>query len=271
MMLVPVAPTLTEKPGFGVEVFFPTLDVDAVEITVWRTADGETEAVAGALHATVSGDFVVTDFGVPFGVISSYVAEIFDVGGASLTGLPATIQVDSSNVVLSNPVDPEQILAVTMTEVSFSRVSRPRRTEQVFVFGLARPFEQNLGKGAIQGLPFQVETATSVEASALQDILDQSPLLIRTPPNFVTVPRLLYASIKQPEHDPSEWQVGGEAIVWTLTVDEVQPTSKAIIRPLITWDDWTDAFPSGSFTWDDVLSVYAAGTWTDAIRNPPVA
>src|SRR5690554_4654305 len=164
-MDVPVAPTLTEKPGYGVEVYFPTLDADATQITVWRTADGLTEAVAGALKATVAGDFVVTDFGVPFGVVSSYTAEIFDAGGAALTGLPSTIQVDSDAVVLSDPTDPEKLYAVTMTNVSFSRVGRRRRTEQVFVFGLSAPFEQNWGKGAIQGLPFEVETATNDEAT----------------------------------------------------------------------------------------------------------
>lgn len=270
-MDVPVAPTLTEKPGYGVEVYFPTLDALATQITVWRTADGVTEAVAGALRATVAGDFVIIDWMVPFGVVSSYAAEIFDAGGASVTGLPSTIQVDSDDVVLSNPTDPEQLFAVTMMNVSFSRVGRRRRTEQVFVFGLAAPFEQNWGKGAIQGLPFAVETATNDEATRLQDVLDSSPLLLRTPPKFVTVPRLLYASIKEPEHDPSEWQVGDESIVWTLTIDEVQPTSKAIIRPLITWDDWEQAFPNPEDLWDVVTALYSAGTWTDAVRNPPIA
>lgn len=279
-MDVPVAPTLTEKPGYGVEVYFPTLDADATEITVWRTADGLTEAVAGALHATVAGDFVVTDWAVPFGVVSSYTAEIFDVGGASVTGLPSTTQVESGNVVVSNPTDPEQLFAASMLKVSFSRISRPRRTEQVFVFGLAAPFEQNWGKGAIQGLPFEVLTDTDEQALELQTLLGSSPLLIRTPPRFVTVPRLLYASIKTPEHNPLEWGRGGEPIVWVMSVDEVQPTSKAIIRPLITWDDWEAAFPGavdpldvqpGEYLWDDVLAIYSAGTWTDAVRNPPIA
>ena len=270
-MDVPVAPTLTEKPGYGVEVYFPTLDADAVKITVWRTADGVTEAVAGMLNATVAGDFVETDWGVPFGVVSSYTAEIFDAGGASVTGLPSTIQVDSDDVVISNPVDPEQLFAASMLKVSFSRISTPRRTQQVFVFGLAAPFEQNWGKGAIQGLPFEVLTDTDEQALELQAMLDSSPLLIRTPPRFTTVPRLIYASIKTPEHMPLQWGRGGEPIRWVLSVDEVQPTSKAIIRPLITWDDWEQAFPSADFTWNDVLAIYSAGTWTDAVRNPPIA
>ena len=271
-MIAPDAPTLAEKTdhGPGVEVFFPALDAAAASITVWRVADGQREEVQGAKRATAPGDFVITDWGVPFGVPSTYVGEIFDTAGASIIGASSVIQVDRDEVWISNPIDPEQAFPVDLELKSFSTITRSRRTQQVFVMGLSRPFEQNWGLGGIESLPFRVTTYTTEEGAALKSLLESSPLLIRTPPKFNTLPRLLSASIKQPVHDPFDWDLDGEAIVWTLTVDEVQPVSKAIIRPLITWDDWTAAFPPPA-TWDDVMAVYAAGTWTDAIRNPPNA
>ena len=274
-MIAPAAPALSVQatPGPSVEVYFATLHVDADTITVFRTADGITEAVAGAERASVSGDFVVVDTQVPFGVVSSYVGRIFDASGASLDGPPATITVESDDVWFQSQLDPTTAVAVELMEQTFSSVSRKRRTERVYVAGLARPFEQNWGMGGIEGLPFNVLSRGDNAAIGLQFLLGYSPLLIRTPPRLTTLPRALSASITNPIHEPLDWaQANTEnAIVWTLTVDEVQPTSKAVVRPLITWDDWTTAFPSGTYTWADVMAVYGAGTWTDAIRNPPNA
>lgn len=272
-MDAPAAPALALKsdPCPGVEVFFDSVDGDAETITVWRVADGITEAVAGALRQVVSGAFVVTDWQAPFGVVSSYVGEIFDSSGASIRSLPSTIQVDSSDVWFQSQADPSQAFTVELEEASLGEVRRERRTQQQWVAGVSLPYEQNWGLGGIQGLPFTVYTESAVQAQAMRQLLASSPLLIRTPPRFVTLPRLLSASIKQPMHDPLDWQYGGAAIVWVLTVDEVQPISKAILRPLVTWDDWTAAFPADDFTWNDVLAIYGAGTWIDAVRNPPNA
>jgi len=273
-MIAPGGPTLTAKsdPCPGVEVYFPTLDAAVDTITVWRTADGVTEAVAGALRATAAGDFVVDDWQVPFGVVSTYSGEVFDINGASLLGAQSAIQVESADVWMQAQVDPSESFIVDLQPGSFTGIGRQRRTQQVFVAGISRPFEQNWGLSAISGMPFNVLTQGDQQAAALVSLLEASPLLIRTPPKFTTIPRLLSASVKQPSQDPLDWnRTTLNWIVWTLTVDEVQPFSKAILRPLITWDDWAAAFPAGSYTWDDVMAVYGAGTWTDAVRNPPNA
>lgn len=272
-MIAPSAPVLTEKtdPSPGVEVYFASLDGDGETITVWRIADGVREEVRGAKRAPVSGDFVVTDWEVPFGVVSTYVADLFDSGGASVSSGQAAITVVSDDVWFSNPIDPTTGFIVNLEASAFSTISTPRRTEQVFVAGVRLPFEQNWGAGGIQGLPFKIWTDTDDGALALQSLLLSSPLVVRTPPRFVTLPRVLSASIKQPIHDPFDWRYQGHTIVWTLTVDEVQPVSKAVLRPLVTWDDWQAAYPAVSATWADVIADYGTGTWTDAQRTPPVA
>lgn len=250
-MIAPGAPTLTEKtdPGPGVEVYFPSIDGAAVAVTVWRIADGLTEEVRGALRASAAGDFTVTDWEVPFGIETVYYGEIFDSGGASVIGDQASITVESDEVWLSDPIDPTATLTVTLEETSFTEISRPRKVERVYVMGVPRPFLQNWGVGAISGLPFTLWTDTTDEALALQNLLDASPLLIRTPPTFVGLPRVLFASIETPVMEPFDQALGGTAMVWSLTVDEVQPVSKAILRPLVTWADWEAAFPVEKSSW----------------------
>lgn len=261
-MLAPVAPTLTEKtsPGPGVEVYFPTLDVAGATITVWKVADGMREEVRGAKRATVSGDFTITDWEVPFGVVVTYVGELFDVSGASVLGASSAIQVDRDDTYISNPVDPEQVYVVNMEAATFAQISRQRNTQQVFVMGVQRPFEQNWGLGGIVGLPFTLWTDTVSDSSNIDILLQSSPLLIRTPPRFSTLPRSLSASIKEPAQAPFDWRSNGTTIVWTLTVDEVQPIAKAIIRPLITWQDWEDAFPTEQASWSGAVGASTSTT-----------
>lgn len=271
-MIAPDAPTLTAKtdPGPGVEVFFPSLDSLAATIIVWRVADGVTEAVQGAQRATVAGDFVVTDWSVPFGVPSTYVGEIFDAAGASIKGGSSTIQVDSDEVRFSNPIDPSQTFTVELQAPSMQGVERGVNNQRVFVVGVPRPFNQYWGEGALQGIPLEIWSRSGVETENMKSLTHAGQWLIRTPPLFSTLPRLLYVALQPPRHTPIAMWDPDNTVVWTLVVDEVQPISKATLRPLITWDDWTAAFPSPA-TWDDVMAVYAAGTWTDAIRNPPHA
>lgn len=272
-MIAPAAPTLTAKsdPCPGVEVLFPSLDPAAATITVWRVADGVTEEVAGAKKAVVSGDFVVTDSQVPFGVVSTYVGQIFDVNGASITGASSIIQVDSDVVWFQNAVDPSASFTVKLQLTSLGGATRATHNTQQWVAGVPRPFNQYWGEGALTGIPLEIWSRTDADVATFKQVTSYPQLLIRTPPRYNTLPRLLYAAVQAPQHRYQAFGTPGATVVWNLTVDEVQPFSKAVIRPLITWDDWTAAFPAADYTWDDVMAIYAAGTWTDAVRNPPNA
>lgn len=279
-MDAPVAPTLTEKttPCPGVEVYFPTLDDDAVSITVWRLADGVREIVRGAEGASVSGDFVVTDWEAPFGVVITYVGEIFDVGGASITGAQSTIQIDRDEVWFQDQVDPERSLPIyldpttrqALTKGAVESIRRTRSTSKQFVFGQHRPFLQNFGLGPIEGLPMGSYTETEQAMQLMLELLQVSPLTVRTPPLFASLPRVLSVDIATPEARPVRQDKGGFRHLWVLVLDEVQPVAKAIIKPLVTWSDWETAFPEDEYTWTEVELVYSAGTWTDAVRNPPL-
>ena len=87
-MIAPGAPVLTAEtsPCPGVEVYISSLGADVARVTVLRVADGKQEAVSGALKTTASGDFVITDWLVPFDVVSTYVCQAIDGDGSSILG-----------------------------------------------------------------------------------------------------------------------------------------------------------------------------------------
>lgn len=264
----PGAPTLTQgsTPSPNVEIYFPTLDTDAQTITVWRTADGVTEAVRGALAATVAGDFVVRDYEVPFGVVSTYTATLSGVAGTA-AATPTTIQVNITDVWFQSQVEPDVAFVADLTDVSFSDITTGRRTEKVYVLGKNRPFMQDFGQTGIEGMSAEVWTDTTGEADMMKALLNVSPWLIRTPPVEYTLPRLLSVTVDAPQRLPQG--VNRTAVRWVLIVDEIEPISKGIVKPLVTWDDWTATFPAASYTWTNVIAAYGAGTWTDAVRTGP--
>jgi hypothetical protein len=281
-MTPPGAPTLTEKAlpnGLpGMEVYFPTLDALAVTITVLRIADGVSESVHGMENRDVGGDFVETDWQIPLGIPVVYVGVITDAGGATVSGTQsAPVQVDRDEVWFQDPVDPENSYSFHLTDGNqdyltgdaVSEITRTRRTATQFVFGKYRPFLQNFGMGALEGVPMDVRTETTEAFDALTLLLQMSPVIVRTPPIFVTLPRILSADIPQPIISTQRTARTDQWHVWLLRLDEVEPVGKAILRPLVTWDDWETAFPSGTYDWADVELLYSAGTWTDAVRNPP--
>jgi hypothetical protein len=283
-MDAPDAPTLTEtthpdSDAPGVEVYFPTLDPDAVTITVYRIADGVREPIRGGERAAVAGDFVGHDWEVPFGVEAVYVGEIFDIGGASISGSQATITVDSDDIWMQDQVDPSVAFQIYLTPTgregllsgSFGRIVRQRRKATQFVFGKHRPFIQNFGLDGATGIPFDSYTESEPSMKTMLDLLERSPLTVRTPPVFASLPRVLSVDVPAPEYKPVAQSIGGFRHQWLLRLDEVEPVARAIIRPLVTWADWEAAFPSVDYTWAEVALIYAAGTWTDAVRNPPSA
>ena len=280
-MLAPVAPTLTEKttPTPGVEVYFPTLDSDAVTIIVWRLAGDGREPVQGADREAVSGDFVVTDWHVPFGVDVTYVGEIFDIGGASISGAQSTIVVDRDEVWFQDQLDAERSVRIRLTDDAEewllrgagSELVRKRKSARQFVFGRRSPFLQNFGLGGLEGVQLDSYTESEDDMNAMLDLMESSPIVVRTPPIFASLPRVLFADVPTPTARPVAQSQGGYRHLWLLRADEVEPTSRAVIRPLVTWADWEAAFPTADYTWDDVELIYSAGTWTDAVRNPPNA
>ena len=266
----PPAPVLTPIATFDpcprVAVAFTDLDAAATLITVYRIADGEQTAVRGAQNAAATaGAFVIVDYEAPFGVELTYQAQLSDGTQTSPLGPTASATLDVDDIALTDPLDPASTVRLSFTSDALTSITQTDDTELITMMGRSRPIVQSFGLGSITQMPINVMTETVQDAIALRELLDASPLLLRTPGKddlFADLPRGLYCRITASRGWPG-WVLQRGARKWTLTADEVQPQSMAVIAAVISWQTYMDAFP----TWQDAMNVYT--TWEDAMLNPP--
>jgi hypothetical protein len=273
-----VAPVLTNKsvPVPSVEIYFSSLGTGSpTTITVYRLADGETEIVRTANRAPATTAFTVVDYEVPFGVVVTYFSEVFNAAGTSL-GLSSTVTttVDSDSVWIHDPLDLSNILVVTpyssdasLGQDSFSQIERGYSFNSSNVIGKKKPIIQFYGEKAIQGLNFEVITSTNVAFDALENLLSVAPIVIRTPPRFYNLPRLLYG-VLQGSQEPLTWHLStsDQPITrWSLTLDETEAPGIDLVFGYFTYSYWASRYA----TYTLANSAYGTGTYIDAVRNPP--
>lgn len=232
-------------------------------ITVTRTADGLSYVVRGASALFADGGAVLDDYEIPVGVVVSYVAEAFDSDGISLgavAALTGTIAAPDPKIVwISDPTNPNLTVSAT-AEMGFSAGLSRKRAVQTYQVGdrvvaLLGPI------GKLAGVPLRLVSLTAASTASLDVLLRQTAVLIRTAPPM-RLPRLLYVVVPTMTENPLGWD--GESSLWDLSGDEIDATTLDILIPVVTWQDYIDAFP----TWADMEAAYS--TWFDAMKNPPV-
>lgn len=273
-----VAPALTAVtlPVPAVEVFFSGLGSGSpAYITVYRLADGETNIVRTANYTAASGSFSVTDYEVPFGVVSTYYSEVFNSAGTSLGTSPlSTITVASDSIWIHDPLDLSNFIAVTpwasdasLGQDSFKEVKRGYDFNASGVIGKKKPIIQFYGEKALQGIEFQVVTATNSAVDSLENLLQVAPVLIRTPARFYNLPRLLYG-VLQGSQEPLTWHLNGydQPITrWNLSVDETEQPGIGLVFGYYTYTYWQSRYA----TYTLANTAYGTGTYINAVRNPP--
>jgi hypothetical protein len=115
--------------------------------------------------------------------------------------------------------------------------------------------------GKLAGVPLRLVSLTAASTASLDVLLRQTAVLIRTAPPM-RLPRLLYVVVPTVTENPLGWD--GESSLWDLSGDEIDATTLDILIPVVTWQDYIDAFA----TWADMEAAYS--TWFDAMKNPPV-
>ena len=232
-------------------------------IEVTRSFDGQADVVRGTHGGLFAdGGAVLDDYEIPVGVSVSYVAEAFDSSGVSLgtvTALTGTIPAPDPSVVwLSDPTNPSLVVAVT-AEVGFAAAVTRSRASQTYQVG--DRVVALLGEmGKRKGVPLSVISMTADVTAALDTLLTQTAILVRTAPPM-RLPRLLYVIIADINENPLGWD--GESSLWDLTGDEIDTTTLDILVPVTTYQTYMDAFA----TYADAMAAYA--TYFDAIKNPP--
>lgn len=273
-----VAPTLTARttPVPSVEVYFSSLGSGSpAYITVYRLADGETNIVRTANYTSATTAFTVTDYEVPFGVVSSYYSEVFTSAGVSLgKSSITTITVNSDSVWIHDPLDLSTVIAITpyasdatLGQDSFSNIKRGYDFNASKVIGKKKPIVQFYGEKAIEGVEFSVLTASNASVDMMETLLQTAPVLVRTPAKFYNLPRLLYGVLTASQ-EPLTWQLNSidQPITrWNLTLDETEQPGIALVFGYYTYTYWQGKYA----TYTLVNSAYGTGTYINAVRNPP--
>jgi len=232
-------------------------------IRVTRTAD-RAFVVRGGSALFADGGAVLDDYEIPVGVAVSYVAEAFDSDGVSLgtvDALSGSVASDPSKGWVSDPTDPSSVIQVELKGDFGSQLTRVR---QVQTYQVGDRLVSLLGaRGKLTQVPLRMQTKTLADADALDAILGQSVVLIRVPPP-VRVPRNLYVVVATTNELDQNVQYGQSWVIWDITGDEIDATTLDILVPVVTYQDYMDAFP----LYSDAMAAYA--TYFDAIKNPPV-
>ena len=233
-------------------------------IQVTRAADGVSYVVRGASDLFADGGAVLDDYETPVGVLVTYTAEAFDSSGVSLgptaDTLTGTITSDPSMGWVSDPTNPNNVVQVELKDDFAQTLTTVRQVQTYQVGDRVVALLGALGK--LSNLTLRMQTKTIDDYKTMLGILQQTAVLIRTAPPTLQ-PRLLYVVVPTVNMIQQDVQWGGGWVIADITGDEVDATTLDILIPVVSWQDYKDAFP----TWADMAAAYA--TWFDAKKNPP--
>jgi hypothetical protein len=279
MTTTPPAPAVTAHadadPCPRVEVLVTPMPGDAATINVWRSYEGRTELVRGAVGATVVGDFLVVDYEAPIGVDVAYTCQTGDAGGtpSDLSELSDVVQLEVTDAWASDPLDPSTSMPWTLARqagVAFAAaIKRGSFTGMTFgadqslatSVGSTLPIGSTSARRAASRIPIAVATYDDEHAAQMQDLLMQAnPICLRLPPRSVLklMPPKSYLQIGDvvPSADPS-----GGRVVWSMSADSVVPPGIGVIVPVRTYAD----LASEASTYGGLSALYA--TYLDLQRG----
>lgn len=273
MTTQPPAPTLTPatdaNPSPRVEVLISPMPTDARTVSIWRSYGGVIEAVRGAVNATCSGDFLVTDYEAPLGQAVTYSCQTFDSAGtpSPLSDPSASVTLDVADVWLSDPLAPSTALALPLTRGSGDIAVRVgafvgsygQDAALLNPIGVSLPIAVVGVRRAISAMPVTVATYSSAVDAALLDLLQQASVAcLRVPPAVRRVSPVSYVQFGdlQPADDPSLRRT-----VWPLVATAVQAPGLNVVIPTRTYDDLL----AEASTYDELAQLYT--TYIDLQRG----
>jgi len=243
-------PTLTAftdaNPMPRVEVLFSSFDPATAFVTVYRLAEDREYKVRGAVMAPTAGSLTRIDSEVPFGVVATYRAEMFDDSGASLgfTGTAAiTLNVDDTWV--HNPLDPSGGLRMQFRGSAATDLVRPTDGEVFFPLGRRVGVVISGQRRGLVGVPLDMIVDSPADADQFQRMLGDYAsttvpvLCIRIGATArARLPRPLFAAVLEAHEMDVNYTLGtGSTIAIQMTGDEVSPPAAGIIIPLLSRAD----------------------------------
>ncbi|WP_413600854.1 hypothetical protein [Curtobacterium sp. Curtsp57] len=243
-------PTMTPVPH--VEITFTEIDAGATRATVYRLGGDRVMKVRGLIDVAASGGFGGIDTEPPFNVPITYRAEMFDAAGSSLGYTESsTTTVPFRGTVIHQPIDPERAVQVHLALDAVPSLVRPFDGEIVRPIGRPVPVYVGTGRTGLTGVVLNALTLTADDDAAMASVFGgyedmQLPVLCVRSSLPTGLPGTLFVVVQQPERVPQDAQVGGTAVRWLLTGDEVAPPVENVVGALLAYSDIENSFTSYS-------------------------
>jgi hypothetical protein len=210
-------------------------------VNVLRTSEGRTMKVRGGVALFAFGGVAVVDVECPFGRITTYTAEQFDINGVSL-GLivSASVTLAVTDTWISQPLSPA--LAVKVRLFIDSANDKMKGSPGGVVWPEGATVGRLIGgqRVGLQGTSIRIRLSNAADADELDSMFGgyvtdfPAVILIRTPAS-IRLPGVLFAGCL----DPHEVTVGGNyaMITYQMTIDEVAPPSPGLVLPALRRKD----------------------------------
>lgn len=256
-LYVPVV-TLTQftdaNPSPRVLVGVTDLPPAVATVNVTRVAEGRTFKVRGGVNLFGVSAASVLDFEAPFGVLSSYRAEMVDSTGLSIgftnaatTTLAASLLPDTSYVWIHQPLKPSLAILASMRAETASDVVRPSPGQVVVPEGGTVGVRIGGQRQGVTGMNLWIVCQSTSDADEFLSMFGgytsdfPAVLCVRSAPP-VRIPRTFFASCGDP-HEVTDYS-HSPYIVFQMQVDEVAPPSPGLIIPTLRRADIDAAYPT---------------------------
>ncbi len=237
----------TFDPCPRVEITITNLAPTTSIVNVWRTADGEREAVRSARRRSVTGADYVVDYEVPFGRAVQYDLEILTGVSAQAVVVPQTVTVNSDYWCIQDSLIPSSAIAIDvsrqdsshpyLTAAAVKQLEYAAGTTIIPILGSSKPVALMGQRSVAAGVDFSMFTNTAGVTTKLRNLIQQTSLLLVRSNGARNdgIPGLVYYAAAKPVEHPVTVSWGGTLTNWQLTGDSVAAPSMNVLVPIWTY------------------------------------
>jgi hypothetical protein len=277
-------PSITLTPSYAapcdrVTVTIADLPATPQTVTIWRTADGERQAVRGYRKIEVVSSDTVEDYEAPMYRVLTYEVEIVSGSAMGAVTPNATTTLDPGVPRygwIQDPLDPGSSIKVygdivtgaetTLMDEAIKSIEYPADVTLVPILGNDKPVALLGQRMAASGVSFKMGTNSAGQAMALRNLLSQAPLaLIRTVPEWgAALPGLCYIAPTTPAELPQNEAWGGNIIEWKIDSPLVAAPTMAVVVAIWTYGTVEPLWA----TYQQAQTAFTGKTYLYAKTNP---
>jgi len=245
---ITLTPNWGSRPPF-VDVLIEDIPEGVATFSVRRTVEGRTMDVRGLVKQVAVGGASQRDYEAPFFLDLTYAAEWFAADGSSIGfSEPVTTKLyglSPGTAWFADPLDPENAVLVSFVQGAGSAISRETEGNQFDVPGRSVGFTLPGTRGGVKAVVLDCYTERRVDGQALDALFGGydsdalSIICIRSRPEM-WMPPTFFAFVGSPTKKPVAWD--GQSLLWSIAGNEVAPPAPAFIKPLLTYQDFTDFY-----------------------------